>query len=143
MDDLFGEVEVGEKEIVFGDVNESLAAGIVAFVFESGADGEEVFDSGVEDPVGVVGSDVVGTGFEGEFGGGVFVEGGFGEADFALALELVGDAAGVSEGAVVFVEEDTEVGGGAVAVVGDDLDKEGGACGAVGLVEGFVRDGST
>jgi hypothetical protein len=143
MDDLIGYFDVGEEEVVVGHVDEHLAAGFVAFVFEGGADEEEIFDRGVEDPIGAVGGDVVGTAFEGDFGGGVLVKGGFGEADFALALELVGDAAGIGKGAVIFVEEDTEVGGGAVAVVGDDFDEEGGATGAVGFIESFIGDGAT
>lgn len=114
----------------------------MAFVFECGADEKEILDRSVEDPIGAVGGDVVGSTFEGDFGGGVFVEGGFGEADFALALELVGDAAGIGKGAVIFVEEDAEVGSGAIAVIGDDFDEEGGACGAVGFIESFIGNGA-
>ncbi len=142
MDDLIGYFDVGEEEVVVSHVDEHLAAGFMAFVFECGADEKKILDCGVEDPVGAVGGDVIGSAFEGDFSCGVLVEGGFGEADFALALELVGDAAGIGKGAVIFVEEDAEVGRGAVAVVGDDFDEEGGACGAVGFIESFIGNGA-
>jgi len=73
------------------------------------------------------GDDVVGAGFEGEFGEGVFVGRVAGDEELAGVEKLKHHGAGSGEVATVTGEDGAEVFGGADLVVGRDLDNEGDA----------------
>ena len=63
---------------------------------------------------------------------------GGGDADFALAVELIGNAALGGDAAAVFGENRADVGGGAVEVVGGHFHDEGDAGRAVAFVGDFL-----
>ena len=86
----------------------------------------------------VVGGDIVGAGFDGALHDFVLADGVGGDADFAFAVELVGDAAWGGDAAAAFGEDRAEVGGGAVEVVRGHFDEEGDAGGAVSFVGDFL-----
>ena len=60
------------------------------------------------------------------------------QADFALAVKLIGNTAESGNAAAVFSENRAQVGGAAVEVVGGHLDDEGDAGGAVALISDFL-----
>ena len=112
---------------------------LVAGAAEGGGDGPECVGRGADQESFVVDDHVLGSGVDGGLHHLVFAEIAVGEADFALAVELVGDAAGAGDAAEVLGEDFADAGRGSIEVVGGDLDQEGGAGGSVAFV-GDVLD---
>ena len=137
-EDLSGERQIvddarvlGNGHVFFGNDRESGGA-------EGVGDGAELVGRGVNRVFIFVALDVIGPGFDGEFHEFFLADGTGREADFAFAIELIGDAALGGDAAAVFGENRADIGSRSIEVIGGHFDDEGDAGGAVAFVSDFL-----